>query len=284
LKFLGSADVMGEEPKYYGSWKGRVIEAIVRNGLMDWNGLLEFTELSPKSLNKAIAELHQNGILTKEKDGKYKVIYEVYKEYKAFFNSQDTSAEEKIVDVTARTIKGIDKIISATISSVKEKDIKSWINDWKKVNNLAFSVDSNHFYLKGGDLEIIIKGLIQRAKEEILVVNPFINQCNLSNAIGEAGKKGVKTTIITRPIGSRDMRREEIQDCHDELMQSNVVLKYNNSVHAKLVIVDREVAVISSMNFIPTSSGGSSWEAGVVSIDEAVVKSVVESIMNIRLK
>jgi phosphatidylserine/phosphatidylglycerophosphate/cardiolipin synthase-like enzyme len=76
----------------------------------------------------------------------------------------------------------------------------------------------------------------------------------------------------------------ELNFCHDELMQSNVVLKYNNSVHAKLVIVDREVAVISSMNFIPTSSGGSSWEAGVVSIDEAVVKSVVKSIMNIRLK
>jgi hypothetical protein len=43
-----------------------------------------------------------------------------------------------------------------------------------------------------------------------------------------------------------------------------------------------EVAIISSMNFMASSSGGSTWEAGVVSLEVTVIKSVVDSIMKLR--
>ena len=270
-----------EEPKYYGSWKGRVIEAIVRNGAMDWKGLLKCTELSPKSLNKAIAELRQTSILT-EKDGKYRVSHEVWKEYKAFYGSQETTTEDEIVEKATRTIKGIGEIISATMSSYgKQNDVKSWVNEWKKVNNLSIPIESKHFFLVDTHLDSISKGLIQNAKDEILVVNPFVEDCNLSNSILEAKKKGVKVRLITRPINKSDRYSDDKQVYHADLKQSGISLSYDKRVHAKLIVVDHEVAIISSMNFIVTSSGGSSWEAGVVSMEETVVKSIVDSIMSL---
>jgi hypothetical protein len=48
---------------------------------------------------------------------------------------------------------------------------------------------------------------------------------------------------------------------------------FNDMVHAKLIVVDRTVAVTSSMNVITRSSGGASWEAGIVSMEDTVVES-----------
>lgn len=268
-----------EEPRYYGSWKGRVIKTIVTDGIRDWRGLQESTELSPKSLNRAIAELRQIGILTREENGRYRVSREIWKEYKSFYDSQK-SIEEDLAKKASRTIEGIGKIISS-ISHGKPKEVKSWVNEWKKVNNLDISIESNHFYLEGGHLDNLSKGLIQNAKREILVVNPFVDACSLTNTILDASKNRIKITLITRPVAEGDKYREEKKDYHDELIQSGIKLTHNRRVHAKLIVVDREIAVISSMNLNVTSSGGSSWEAGIVSMDETVVKSIIDSIMSL---
>ena len=55
-------------------------------------------------------------------------------------------------------------------------------------------------------------------------------------------------------------------------------------VHAKIVVVDSTVAIVSSMNFFSASSGGSSWEAGIVSTDEKVVKNIKKSILDILIR
>jgi phosphatidylserine/phosphatidylglycerophosphate/cardiolipin synthase-like enzyme len=62
------------------------------------------------------------------------------------------------------------------------------------------------------------------------------------------------------------------------LKKSGINVIYDKSVHAKLIVIDNEVAVISSMNFSLTSSGGKSWEAGIVSIEENVINSIIDSI------
>ena len=46
-----------EKPIFLGSWKGRVIKAIALNGAQSWYELRDFTGLSPKSLNRTLAEL-----------------------------------------------------------------------------------------------------------------------------------------------------------------------------------------------------------------------------------
>ena len=55
-------------------------------------------------------------------------------------------------------------------------------------------------------------------------------------------------------------------------------MNYDRRIHAKLLVVDQQIAVISSMNFYSQSTGGSSWEAGMISIDEPIVNSVHKTI------
>jgi phosphatidylserine/phosphatidylglycerophosphate/cardiolipin synthase-like enzyme len=68
---------------------------------------------------------------------------------------------------------------------------------------------------------------------------------------------------------------------HDILTQEGIMIKYNSKVHAKIITVDRFAAIVSSMNFKSHSSGGGSWEAGLISIDQLVVESIAQSILNL---
>ena len=53
---------------------------------------------------------------------------------------------------------------------------------------------------------------------------------------------------------------------------------YNERAHAKLILVDKSVAVVSSMNMTSLSAGGSSWEAGLVTKEDTVVESIIDSV------
>ena len=52
-------------PKYWGSWKGRVLTAIALNGEQTWTELLEKTGLSFKALNRALSGLFNDKAVTK---------------------------------------------------------------------------------------------------------------------------------------------------------------------------------------------------------------------------
>ena len=65
------------------------------------------------------------------------------------------------------------------------------------------------------------------------------------------------------------------------LKKDGVRVTFNDMVHAKLIVVDRTVAVTSSMNFLTRSSGGATWEAGIVSMEDTVVESTADSILRL---
>ena len=58
-----------KKPLYLGSWKGRVIRAIAIDGARTWNEIQEFTGLSPKSLNRTLAEMMNAKALEKQIQG-----------------------------------------------------------------------------------------------------------------------------------------------------------------------------------------------------------------------
>ena len=157
-----------------------------------------------------------------------------------------------------------------------------WIDQWKKVKGLDFSLDHKHFFLEGRHLDDIAKESISNAKTEVLVVNPYVNHCDLSNTLREASKSGVDVKLITRPpdIRQKPFRRDK-QEYHKFLKEDGVNLTYNKAAHAKIIAVDRAVAIVSSMNFYGGSSSGASWETGLVSVEETVVESIVDSILEL---
>ena len=255
--------VLVKEPKFWGSWKGRVIKAIVVDNAHHWNEIRDSTGLFEKPLNKALAELFNSGYLHKrDADGTYWVTDNIYREYNEFFNKQKTVSPTKF-------------------SEEKQKDLVDWIDQWREVKNLDFSLDHKHFYLIGNHLDDISDELIRKSTNEVLIVNPFVEHCNLTKALRDTRKGGVNVRLITRPPESDSKYPEKKRQYHDILKKEGIELTYNDKVHAKIITVDRAVAIVSSMNFNSYSSGGGSWEAGLISVEESVVESVAGSILRL---
>jgi hypothetical protein len=266
--------VTREEPRYWGSWKGRVIKAIVLDGAKTWNDIRDLTGLSPRSLNTALFEMFDVGILQKMIGGEYIVSREIYKDYREFFERQGISEESAVREAGQK--------IPVKFSEEKQKDLVRWIDQWREVKKLGFSLEPKHFFLEGRHLDDISKELICNAKSEVLVVNPYVDKCDLSDTLREASKRGIEVRLITRrPSTSKEPFRQDKRKYHRFLKEEGVSVIYNKVVHAKIVVVDRAVAIISSMNFYSSSSGGASWEAGLISVEETVVESIVNSILEL---
>ena len=259
-----------KEPKYWGSWKGRVIRAIAIDNARKWEEIRDITGLSPMSLNRALYEMFDRGILEKTNSGIYKVSSNIEKKYRAFCDKFE-KPNDSMKDFT-RT----------RFSEVNQKEIVDWIAQWKELKGLAFPLEPKHFFLEGRHLDDLSKELICKAKSEVLVANPFVSNCDLSNTLRETSKNGVEVKLITRPPESDKMQfKQNKEEYHGLLKEDGVKITYNKAIHAKLITVDRVVAIISSMNFYGGSSSGASWEAGLVSIDKTVVESIADSILGL---
>ncbi|MBM3292409.1 hypothetical protein FJY84_06990 [Candidatus Bathyarchaeota archaeon] len=247
------------EPTYWGTWKGRVIKAIAVDGAYSWGEIRDLTGLSTASLNQVLGELYDAKVLTKRDDGQYRVNFELYKEYNNYF--KNLSATES---ASMKTVK---------ITESQQNSLISRIDEWKKFKGLEISLKPQHFYLDGEFLDEFSKDLIKHCTKEVLVVNPYVEKCNLSDSLIQASTIGKEVSLVTRPADS--IVKEEY---HGFLKASGIDLTYNKSVHAKIMVLDRAIAIVSSMNLYSGSTAGTSWEAGLISIESSVVESVINSI------
>jgi len=255
-----------DEPTYWGSWKGRVVKAIAVDGARTWNEIRDQTGLSPKTFNKVLSELFSAEALKKldKKDPEeYRVSYELYKEYQEYFDRLEPERRTRPVKVTKS----------------EQTGLIHWIDQWRETMGLDFSLQPEHFYLAGGNLNNFSEKLILRAKKEVLVVNPYVDQCDLSDSLWKSADADKQVTLITRePEDHYEKIKKRKEEFHRILSNRGVKVVYNPRVHAKLIAVDRAVAVASSMNMQSSSAGGSSWEAGIVTKNDSVVESIVDSI------
>jgi len=261
------------EPRYWGSWKGRVVSAIVTGGKQTWTELLEKTGLNAASLNRVLAELFSVHAINKIGEGteaRYKVVRELYDEYRTFLNSNPSIVTDRKKEQ-----------LPARFVQTRKGKLVDWIEQWKRLKNLEFSLDPKHFFLEGMYLDDLSKSLISAATLEVLAVNPYVEHCDLSNVLRNASKKA-EVTLVTHPPEDNNQFPKDRQEYHKTLKNEGVRLVYNRKVHAKLIVVDRTVAIVSSMNLYGSSSGGGSWEAGLVSIEDTVVEQIVDSILSLK--
>lgn len=248
---------MSGEPRYWGSWKGRVVRAIAVDRAQTWNEIRDQTGLSPLTLNKVLSELFDAKAIEKDTDSRYWVSKELYKAYKDYVDKHEPPAESVRVKIT----------------EAEQKDLVTWIDSWREVKELDFSLKSGHFFLEGRHLDELSKELMSKAKQEVLVVNPYVNKCDLSDMMRDTAKAGRRVRLVTRRPDA------DKEGYHKTLKASGVQVFYNDVAHAKLIVVDRKIAIASSMNFYAASSGGKTWEAGLVTIEDVVVESVMNSIL-----
>jgi phosphatidylserine/phosphatidylglycerophosphate/cardiolipin synthase-like enzyme len=194
----------------------------------------------------------------------------------------DDAVFKKVIDeeVTYRVSPPLWHIYKNHLHSTEnKKELEDWINKWKELRKLDLTLDYDHFFLEGRHLDDFTKELISHAKSNVLVVNPFIEYCDLSNTLSDAKKKRISVQIITRqPQDYYPDKLKKKQEYLSQLVNEGVDLQYNNKVHAKLVVVDNAIAIVSSMNFYPDSSAGASWEAGLISLQAKTVESIVNSV------
>ncbi len=161
-----------------------------------------------------------------------------------------------------------------SISEKAQKDLISWIDSWQGLKGLKVDLENKHFYLAGRHLDELSKELIEKTEAEVLVVNPFVQDCDLSNSLRIPALNKKQVTIITR-------YNDKDKEFHKILKSLGIDVFYNKKVHAKIIAVDRIIAISSSMNFFSDSSAGKSWEAGLITIEPTVVEEVVNSILAI---
>lgn len=117
-----------------------------------------------------------------------------------------------------------------------------------------------------------IKHHLSQAKKEVLVCSPWITY--LLDEFKDMDKS-VNVKVIT------NFRAEDIKSGITDLDKIRVLkdlgadLRYNNNLHAKMVLIDSEVAVISSANM--TGRGlRINYEAGVMVKDKKQLKKALE--------
>ncbi len=116
---------------------------------------------------------------------------------------------------------------------------------------------------------------LSRAKKEILISSPWIT--HIVDELSSFKKKdGTSIKIITRLI------KEDIKKGITDLEKFRVLkdtfgadIRYNNDLHAKMVVMDNTVAIISSANL--TKKGLSvNYEAGICLKDKDMVNKVAQ--------
>ena len=240
-----------DTPKYWSTEKGLIIELITKGDCEFYEEILRETCFNEKKLKLLLSELYSTKDIYR-KNSAYRVPKELFYSYKEYLKTHSQKRTHTTIE-----------------------NIKNWID----LHEIEASLDKDHFFLEGRHLDAFIKFILDKACSEVLIVNPYVGVCDLSQTLSEATARGLKVSLYTQKPKSSSYYYEDDDRCHDVLRGSGVVLNYDPDVHAKLVIVDDEVAIVSSMNFNQSSSAGKTWEAGLVTIDGRVINSIRKAVM-----
>jgi phosphatidylserine/phosphatidylglycerophosphate/cardiolipin synthase-like enzyme len=164
-----------------------------------------------------------------------------------------------------------------------EDTLIHWLTQWVTDKPINLSVDSKQFFLAGMELEELARDIIGKAQDEILVTSPYVDSCFLATALQRAVERRIKVKVVARrPIDQKtqkiDVSKAEYQA---NLRKEGVFIHYINQIHSKIIIIDRKIAIVSSMNLYSGSTGGATLEAGIVSFDKTVVDSATKYVLEL---
>jgi len=240
-----------------------------------WGEIRDNIGLTDDQLRTAIKELKSEGLLEERYSG-FWVDYDLWLEYKAYFG--DDWAKKKIAELEEEREEQ-EQLVAIRIKRESETHLMKRIQEWIKFKKLDIEPDCSHIYLKGDLLDSLVSDLIPLARKEILVVNPYVEKCSLCDLIITAGQKGLDVKLITQSTATDyDGRRKRAKiNYHNTIKDSEIQFYYNDSVHAKLFILDNQVLTASSMNLYSESVAGKLWEAGIVTTEVSNIKLAKES-------
>jgi phosphatidylserine/phosphatidylglycerophosphate/cardiolipin synthase-like enzyme len=159
-------------------------------------------------------------------------------------------------------------------SEKRENGLTQWLTQWAAARPINQSLTAKHFFIEGMRLEELARDAIAKAKDEILVTTPYLDNCFLVTALQEARNRRANVKIITRRPNSKDDKEYSKLECQGFLRKNGISIHYDNTIHAKIIVIDQTIAIVSSMNIYSGSTGGGSVEAGIVTFERSVVESI----------
>jgi hypothetical protein len=202
---------------------------------------------------------------------------------------EKTESEQKANSKSIAETKAVTKV--DTIASVSQNQKEStddakdsliqWLIQWVAARPINQPLVSKHFFIEGMRLEELARDAIAKAQDEILVTTPYLDNCFLVSALQEARNRRANVKIITRRPNSKDDKEYSKLECQGFLRKNGVSIHYDNTIHAKVLVIDHKIAVVSSMNIYSGSTGGGSLEAGIVTFEEKVVEPVAKYVASL---
>lgn len=271
---------MSSQPRYWDTNKGKVLYAIYKSQNRTFPELLTITNFQDLELRLVLKELFDEELISKNGDSYWIEDYELYCEYRDYDNlikieapmNQKKDAQNETLQEKWAPIK---KYLEEKQNSPK---IVKEILAWTILQSINFDPWSEHFFVNGDLLDQISKGIIEQSQSSVMIINPFVDQCSLSDRQKNINTDGKEVRLLTRSprCENYNKTRRTRKLYHDALMRSGVKILYNDRIHSKIILGDELCGVVSSMNFKSESSSGKNLEAGLVTWQKDTITSLKE--------
>ncbi|NPE08215.1 MAG: hypothetical protein GNW80_08035 [Asgard group archaeon] len=116
---------MSATPRFHGTWKGQVLEAIIVEGMETWQEIQEYTKLSNSAIKQALSELLNTGLIGRVGQAKYRVTdSEIIEEYQNYYQKLAPQLEKPPPpdDQSAHSLKKSSGLSRLLDFSTKEKE------------------------------------------------------------------------------------------------------------------------------------------------------------------
>jgi hypothetical protein len=271
---------MSSQPKYWDANKGKVLYAIYKSQNRTFPELLTLTNFQDLELRLVLKELFDEELVSKNGESYWIEDYELYCEYRDYDNS--INLEASMTQKKDAQIKILKEKWAPIKIYLEEKQnsprIVKGILAWTILQGINFDPWSEHFFVNGDLLDQISKSIIEQSQSSVLIINPFVDQCSLSDRLKNINTNGKEVQLLTRSprCESYSKTRKARGAYHDALVRSGVEILYNDRIHSKIIIGDVTCGVVSSMNFKSESSSGKNLEAGLVTWQKDTITSLKE--------
>ncbi|QEE14489.1 serine/threonine-protein kinase [Promethearchaeum syntrophicum] len=188
-----------DTPRYWFSYKGRILEAITLNGEKTWEELQEFTGFSPTILNKILSELYSLKILSKTENDTYRISYEVFLEYRDYL---------KELDNTVSISQNREFVVDSEIDDNEQKLEKMFEGKLNQFN-IFLNQKINEFQskMKAMEKEMNEEKPINDATGKNIIINSLIDsQLGKWMIIRRLGEGGQAITFITIDVGDAEKK------------------------------------------------------------------------------
>ena len=234
-----------------GNWnsdRAKVLWAIAVDGARTLEEIRKSTGINEIKLNQAIAKLVNQNLIAVSEDNHRILDYNLYREYKDYSDGKLKSEYLKIKQGSNKDASEFRKRLQSIRDYLDANELMNKVSiinvilGWTVGNGVSFDIEKEHFFVEG-DLLLKVSGdMIAESKERVVLVNPFVEKCPLSDMLIE-GSNSKEVTLLTRmPDNPRKNRY------HYSLIKSGVKVHYNQHIHSNIIGIDDRLAIISSMN------------------------------------